>query len=536
MPLLKSNRAFYVLLALLVFCLTLGVRAEPENHQSTDWFYTLRPSDSLQSVAQQLLDRRHSWTDLSQYNQISNASSLQAGSIIKVPLEWLKQQPQPASVLSISGSVLIKRSQNSQFSLVKPETQIRVGDELATRSGTAIIKFADGSLLHVDANTSLVFNRLSHFGNTGMVDTRVRLKQGSVSSDIQPLVKGSRFEISTPSAVAAVRGTRFRISTEADGTKLEVTEGKVEFSHEHGMTVVNAGEGARIRANSALIERKPLPPAPESQFAGTTVSDLPATLSWESTVPAENYRYQLNKQGQTAPPVLAGQTREPQIEIDNIRNGDYTVAMRAVDAEGFEGMDANSPLKVQVDTEIAELLAPLDGSTVDQLRPTFRWTFEDENVLGRLEISRDAEFNELVSDYDFAKNQTVTLSGELEPGDYFWRVSSIGDDNRESQSPARKLAVRGKMPPVRILSVNYIGNQVGLFWNTLDQASGYVLQVGESPAFNSVLKEEALGKNSAHLKLTPGKRYYARVKGIGNDRYRSEYGPTKELFIAAPQE
>ncbi len=514
---------------LLGFC-SLAV-AEPKSPQQADWYYTLRPSDSLQSVAQAMLDRRYSWTDISQYNRIDNTAALQAGSIIRIPMDWLKQQPQPATTMSVSGSVLIKRSRDTSFSVLRANTRINVGDEISTRDGSVIVQFADGSLLHIDENSNIVFNRLSHFGQTGMVDTRMRLKKGSVSTDIQPLVKGSRFEISTPSAVAAVRGTRFRLETEAKATRIEVMEGEVEFSHEHGTTVVSAGEGARVHADSALIERKRLSPPPKSNFAGTTVSDLPTTLTWDQSAPAKSYRYEIKKPGKAEPALQSGELSQPQLELDNVKNGDYLVAMRSRDEDGYEGMDSSSPLRVQVDAEIPELLAPLNGSTIDNLNPTFRWQFSDQSMLGRLDVARDAAFEQLVTSFDYEKTTSITLQAKLEPGEYYWRVSGLGDDSSESKSETRKLAIRGNMKPVKILSVNYIENQVGLFWNTVDEANGYILQVSDNARFDNILKEEALGKASAHLKLTPGKRYYARVKGIGNELYRSEYGPVKELFI-----
>ena len=525
-PLLAGFK--YVFALLCGMLLSGALLATPPSDTHTDWHYTMRPSDSLQSVANKLLARNHSWTELVRYNAIDDLTQVKPGAILRIPVEWLKFQPKPASTLSTSGSVLIKKSRDSRFQVLKSGMQVHVGDEIATRQGTALIRFADGSLLRLEPDSTLVFNKLSHFGQTGMVDTRMRLKKGALSTEVSPLVKGSRFEITTPSAVAAVRGTKFRLKTNGDSSTLEVTEGQVAFSHEHGSTVVNAGEGARIHQQRAQIERVPLRPAPSPQFAGTQ-KDLPTTLVWDSPEAAK-YRYELldaNQQERLRESTLD----QPATTLDHVASGEYTVAMRAVDENGFEGMDAKTPIKVDLQADIAQLLAPLNNSTIDNTQPQFSWQVSDENTLTRLEIARDEAFENTLVDYTYDTHSKKVLDRTLAPGKYFWRVSSMAEGAQQANSEIRAISLRGKLKLVTILSVNYLDNQVGLFWNSIPEAQGYRLQISDTSGFTNILKEETIGKTSAHLKLTPGKRYYARVKGLGNELYQSDFGPVKELFI-----
>ena len=123
------------------------------------------------------------------------------------------------------------------------------------------------------------------------------------------------------------------------------------------------------------------------------------------------------------------------------------------------------------------------------------------------------------------------MRDKLDPGVYYWRVVGLSDQHIESASDARKVSVRGLMKQANILSVNYVKSQVGLFWTAIPEANGYILQISDSPNFLSILREESLEKPSAFLKLNPGKHYYARIKGIPNDLYQSEFGPNKKLFI-----
>lgn len=522
---------YYVLIccALLACSGSNLVLAQNNEITAQEWHYTLRPADKLQDVGKKFLNNRYSWTDIVHYNHIDNIASVEPGSIIRIPMQWLKHQPKPAKVMSISGSAQIKRINSTVFNTIKSNMPVYVGDEIATRNGTVLIKLADGSIVRLEKNSNLVFNKLSHFGKTGMVDTRIRLKKGTVSSEVSPLVKGSRYEITTPSAVAAVRGTKFRLESSQKDTKIEVTEGSVDFSHRHGKTIVQAGEGARIKQGSTTIERSLLPAAPTAQFEDRVITDLPATLKWKDQQNAQAYRYELTDKNNTR--LQSAKLDKPNVNLDHVNNGNYKIALRAIDNKGFEGIDATTDLSVNIPSETAELLKPLDSSILDIRKPAFSWKNKDSSTLSKLEIAYEDDFSNILTNFNFEPLNRTTLQKDLPPGEYFWHVLTLSDDMRTSASETRKLTVLGRLKPVRILSVNYIDNQVGLFWMSVDYAERYVLQISNSSSFQKILKEETLDKTKAHLRLTPGKRYYARVKAVGDERFTSDFGPVKELFI-----
>jgi hypothetical protein len=521
-----------LLSSLIVAITALFVQASFANEQQAEeWHYTLRPGDNLQKVSQGFLNRQHTWTDLIRHNKIEQVSSLASGSIIKIPMHWLKYQPRPAKVKSLTGSAQIKRASQTTFKVLKTTMQIRVGDELATREGNVLIEFADGSTVRLEENSNLVFNKLSHFGKTGMVDTRLRLKKGSLSTEVTPLVKGSRYEITTPSAVAAVRGTKFRLVSEDQATKIEVIEGSVDFSGPHGKTIVSAGQGARIKKGSARIEHNTLPDAPKPLFADSKIRDLPTKLSWQEQPTADQYKVQLtdnNKQDQL---VKSAKTSKPELELQHIENGEYDLSMRSINGKGFEGIDSVTKLSIDIATEKPTLLAPLDRSIIESLNPKFIWQLNDKSILGKLQLSKDRDFNLIVTKFDFNLKKEIKLKKPLMPGTYYWRVLSMAEDSEQIESDVRSFSIRGKLSPVKILSVNYVDSQVGLFWKKIDNAQGYILQVSDTKEFKTILKEQTIGKAKAHLRLSPGKHYYARVKGISADLFTSEFGPTKELFI-----
>lgn len=526
-----------IALAWLWMALTLGlmtassaVTADPGMQNDSEWFYTYRPADSIQAVAKRMLNPKHSWSDLARHNRIDNAKNVQAGSIIKIPMSWLKVQPKPAKVLSVNGNVLHKKARLSTYKMLKANQNIQVGDEVKSRNGTALIKLADTSIIRLESDSHIHFNRLSHFGDTGMTDTKIRLKRGGVINTVAPLKRGSRYEVSSPSAVAAVRGTEFRMRTEGNRTKIEVTEGKVEFGNRQHSSIINTGEAAEVSTPSAQIATRQLFPAPQKQTTQDSLSDLPTQFTWAPVPGAEGYKYELSEMDQ-GEQLQAGEMSNPELELANLKSGRYLLAMRAIDAEGFEGLNDLTQLEIALEGQAPMPLQPLDAIVANSAAVQFSWKVSNPSDLSKVQVSKDPEFIDLIVDAPFGNNKTFSPSPALKPGEYFWRVVALNQNQIESTSEQRSIRLQGLMDEVQILSVNYVNNQVGLFWNTVDQARGYVLQVSDHPEFRRILREESIKKSSAFLKLQADKTYYARVKGIGNALYQSEFGPGKKLEL-----
>ena len=533
----KSGCKHYLLM-LLVIVFAQNCFAE-NNRGSEEWHYTLRPGDTLLNISQSLLNHQYSMSDVVRHNHIDNQSLLAPGSIIRIPLHWLKQQPKPAEIKSVAGSVQIKRAGFSRYETLKPGMQIRVGDEIMTRQGSVVIQLADGSIIRLEEQSSLIFNRLSHFGKTGMVDTQLRLNKGSLTTDIPPLVKGSRYEIKTPSAVAAVRGTEFRLSSDANGSQLEVLEGVVEFSGKHGQVMVNAGQGAKINNNSSRIDVNNLPDAPQTRLAQESITKLPAKVEWEKSQQAQAYQVRLTEKDKHGKLVQESRQSGNSVELNQLKNGDYELAVSSIDQNGYQSADASSKIKVEIKGLQAELISPEDQAILTELTPSFLWNYSDTSVdkatdrsrQAKVEVALDEGFTAIVTDNDYISANRMRLEDPLIPGRYFWRVATLTNNTEISHSNSHSFVLKGKLASIKITSVNYLDKQVGLFWSPVANAEGYVLQVSDSSDFKTILKEEKLAKPRAHLLLNEGKLYFARVKGIASDLYVTEYGPIQEIFI-----
>ncbi|KZX77760.1 hypothetical protein A3715_26605 [Oleiphilus sp. HI0009] len=499
--------ASFVALALTLTSPSINAESY-DGYQNLDWHYTVRPNDSLKDVAERLLKRQYSWTSISHYNRLKDVENLQVGSIIKVPISWLKYQPRPAKIISSEGLALIKRRQETRYHAIKSNTQIYVGDELLTRDGKITVQFADNSTVKLDPHSHLIFNKLSKYEDVGMVDTRMRLSRGGLRTTVSPLVNGSRYEISTPSAVAAVRGTDFRLRSSLMGTTLEVLEGKVEFFYDHGRQMIESGDGVRTIVGRENLERINLFNLPRFKASSdlSNISDAEETLNWRG-LPAD-------------------------LNVED-KNASFKASGASVDTKDDESASQvqTNDEEVNQDPDAATLDLPLPGSIVDAFTAEFSWEVKHPETLSRFELSKTDDFKRLALPTKWSENTSYRLEDSIAAGNYFWRVRTLSAGKAEATSAARAVSIQGKLDVVNILTVNYIGDQVGIFWHTVDNAQGYVLQISDDKEFRRLLKEETLSKTRAFLKLPEGKHFYARVKGLGDEIFSSEFGPHKDILL-----
>ena len=546
---MNSKRLYnwFILLALLSL-MTSHSQAKALNANSTsadqkaasfEWHYTVRPKDNVWTLGDQFLDASHSWNDIVRHNNIKQANTIATGTILKIPVSWLKHQPAPALAASVSGNTMLRRHLESQYSMLEKNTSLRVGDEIATYDGSVLIKFADKSILRLSPNSNLIFNRLTRYGKTGMADTRLRLQKGRISTRVTPLNhQGSRYEINTPSAVAAVRGTAFRLMTKDNFTQLEVTEGLVNLSNASQSIEVNAGEGVSLHPGSSRFVSVDLPKilTPQSavnieNIAVTKTDQLPVTLKWLEQKEIATYYYQLFKDSEEGELLDSSFLEKPEVKLNHLTNGTYLVAMRSIDSKGFNGLDHQISVVIGMIAKPATLLMPANDTLLDNDMPEFTWQYNSKNELSQLQVAKDFEFTELVSTSEHAPDNTTLPNESLFPGEYYWRVKTLAGGSSVAYSDIRRLQIRGMLPPSKIISVNYVEDRAKVFWNTVPQADHYILQLAEDHRFEKIIHEDTLTSASANIKLTQGKRYFARVKGVGSHLFTSEFSTGKELQL-----
>ncbi|MBQ0747145.1 MAG: FecR domain-containing protein [Marinobacter sp.] len=496
-----------------------------------EWIYTFKPGESFSEIASELLAKNVSAGRLLQYNSIDNSATLGEGDRIRIPLSWLKRQPDPARATSVSGNVQLISGIDGRKKTLTKDTLVRVGDEVLSAEGAATITLADGSEVRLSPNSRLIFNRLTQYGKSGMIDTRLRLNRGEVHTRVKPVIEGgARFEIETPSAVAAVRGTAFSLQTGPEGTSLQVTEGVVDFGAPNRTQRIPAGYSATVASNSTSeLSIRRMPPAPEINPLPPVLTQLPAEMTWKRE-PATNYRLDIFET-ESGRWVESREINDSRFDISRLDNGQYEIHLAAFDAQGMAGMPGILPIEVDLQARTANLLEPENEGSVNDDMPEFRWTLNGENEVARVEIAEDEAFGNLVATSEWAPGTTALPSRPLSPGQYYWRVVTEAGGNSVATTQPRKLIVNGTLPPVRIISINYVNSQVRVFWEKVDTATNYRMQLAEEPGFNNIIKEATLPDTTAALRLIPGRRYFVRLKALSDSLLQSRWGPGRELYL-----
>jgi len=494
-----------------------------------DWAYTVRPGDKLKSLSDRLLDDRHSWSELLRHNNLSADKSLHAGQVLKIPLRWLRHQPRPATALAVTGKVYY-RSQEHSFATLHSGVKLNVGDEVHSDQGHAVIELADKSVVRLAAHSTLLFNRLTQYGQTGMADTRMRLRKGSLSTDVHPLSDPhSSFEIETPSAVAAVRGTAFRLHAGTSGTRLEVTRGKVAFSNSFRQSLVHAGFGAHLSSTGGFREQR-LPPKPPAPASPGSLTRLPVKLTWRPVAAASAYQLDLFNT-KTGAWLRSERLTRSSVTLSDLRNGPYRAELAAVSTSGMEGLPSPVTFSVALKARAATLQSPADGTRVHKGPVHFAWQFQGNNQQARVQVSTSKDFSKLAAQSPWLTESGSSMSKSLGPGVYYWRVETRAGGSSRATSQVSSFVVPGKLPEVRIITANYVKNQVRIFWRQVPAVDAYRLQLSANANFTKIIREETLDSNTVALRLIPGRHYFVRLKPVSSGPLKSIWGPARELYV-----
>jgi hypothetical protein len=161
-----------------------------------------------------------------------------------VPASAAAQDPAgdpPAHISYVDGAAVLER--DGRHETAPASMPLLAGDRVRTQDGRVEILFADGSTLHLDANTVVDFQS----------DEVIRLLSGRVRISIAGSTRSVAYRVDAPSAwVQIATPGEYRIGVAAgDEVELAVLRGAAELVNEDGRTVLSAGERAFARVGAS---------------------------------------------------------------------------------------------------------------------------------------------------------------------------------------------------------------------------------------------------------------------------------------------
>lgn len=499
----------------LVLTVLLPILAATGPARASDWLYTVRPGDSLWTIAERFLLRPSRWLELGRYNRLADPDELSPGTLLRIPVAWLRVRPAAAELVAASGAVEITRPDGTRAP-ARPGDRLEGGETLTTGpEAAATVRLADGTLLEIGPDSRVAFDRLSAYGRTGMIDTRLGLPAGRVRATVPRGTGGLTIE--TPGATAAVRGTAFRVGFDPAGTRAEGLEGLVEVEGRGTVRRLGPGSGTLARPGEPPAPVRPLLPPPRPAGAAELES-VPQRVLLEPLAGAVAYRLELLG-GPDGKELLLSRTAErPELRFD-LPNGRYALRARGIDRDGLEGRDLEQEIRVHARPEPPMPLRPRQGGIEREARPRFAWAAPAGASGYRFELFREGEPAPLLA-LELAEPHT-TAPLELPPGTYRWRVATLAEGASGPFGPSWRFERRPPTPTPEA-APSFGEDGLSLRWPELAPGQRREVQLAREPGFARPAVARTVDGPELELPWPDPGRWYLRTRIIEAD---GEPGP-----------
>ncbi len=508
----------------------------PASAAAQDWTYRVRPGDTLWDLGGAYLKPSVPWQQLQQHNRIDNPYRLPPGQPLRFPIGWLRVEPAPARVLAVRGPVQLAAGTGAATRALQAGENLHIGDVVQTGADASLtLEFADASRLQLREHSRLRLDQLSRYGRTGMVDTRMRLQQGRASNRVTP-ARGpaSRYIIDAPTATSSVRGTVFRVSAGQAGqpAATEVLEGKVQVGNPRGQQLVHPGQASMAPdMDAAPMAASALLPAPSLAAETLQRPGLPLQLHWQPVDGADHYRIEVVQAAMAEILLFATTTTDPRLTIAALPPGQHRLLLRAVDAQGVEGLDASADFSLDDQPPPPLTVAPLHGQDVNSDRPRFRWTRAPGAQASVLQIASEPQFLSPLQE-QATTGTDLRLRQPLPPGQYFWRVASRDGQGRQGPyGDALPLQLTDLPVDPALQPPEADGKALTLRWQPGSAGQTYRVQVSRNGAFEAPWLDQTVEQPQVSFKRPWHGTLHVRVQYIDDDGHAGPFSPAQQVSL-----
>lgn len=149
---------------------------------------------------------------------------------------FAQRKPVPATIVFVKGKAEVQRAGERAWRPAELQMAVNPGDKLSTEAGAELeIRLDDGSVLKLKDKSLLELDAMEKQAKPLTTITSLKLGLGKLLGCVRKLSsRESKFEVTTPTAVAGVRGTVFAVFAEGDSTGLDVLQGQVAVAGQLG--------------------------------------------------------------------------------------------------------------------------------------------------------------------------------------------------------------------------------------------------------------------------------------------------------------
>lgn len=386
-----------------------------------EWLYPVKPGEHLWGLAERFLENHKSYAKLQQLNGIKDPKRLPPGSVLRIPLAWMRRVATEARITALNGSVEIERPGIAARPAGVGDA-LREQDRLRTAPDAyAAITLPDGTQVRVLAGSEIAVEAMATFQNARVFDSLLLVARGRTET-IAPIDRdgATRFELRTRAGVTSVRGTVFRVATTdaGDTSTTEVLRGRVETGNDAGRVKVDAGFGTVMAPDRAPSPPTALLPAPALDGIPAKLVRMPVLVDFPPVAGAVRYRLQLAADSTFSPLLADVATEAPAIELPDLPDGQYAIRVRGIDAQGLEGTDAAREFQISARPGAPRSEEPAQGALAGDTPPRFAWTPDGtaDRLRYRFQLARDDAFTQLQADVRDLATPEYAPTEPLPPG------------------------------------------------------------------------------------------------------------------------
>ncbi len=524
-PILKL---FRISILWLMLALAFGASAAEE------WVYTVKPGENLWQITEDFLVNTRYWRRLQRLNKIADPHHVLPGTKLIIPLKWTRFHPSKANVTRVSGTASVVLAASAKQVPVTLGMELNTGDRIRTEGKSSVtLVFEDGSQLVLRENSDLKLEKIESFERADAYRTQLRLNRGRSVNKVNPYKKpGSRFEIATPSATAAVRGTHYRVTAESQKTTTtEVLDGKVRVGNDLGQVGVPKGYGTVAQKDLPPSPPVELLPPPDLSGLPKLIERLPLKFEVGKVDGAVAYRTQITQD--PAFQKLAYNKVSPtnQIKVANLPDGKYLIRVRGIDPDRLEGYDELHEFTLNARPEPPLALMPKPDAALPMDHRKFSWTGGEGITSYHFQLDDTPDFKTPLVDKSGYKETTLTLDRTLTPGTWYWRIAAI--DPKEGMGPfgdPNRFRIRKSAPKAEA----DLSDEGIVFRWPADEGEGYRyrIQVARDKSFANPLVDETITEAEYTLQKPeqPG-TLFMRVKVIEKDGFEGDWSRPQTLVI-----
>ena len=428
------------------------------------------------NVAQRKFDDRVVW------ERISNGTKLYYGDTIRTSdLAQAKIELKDGTILDLSENTMIQVGFNAQGKLQISIDGGGIQIDSSTTSEAVEVKLDDGSVVNVDAGSSLAAKTDS---KTGVHNVEVKSGSAQVtteSGETASLAYGESVNVEKGKEIQKnpvtvmyppsdlkllnIRGGAMSVkfewrAGEGEAVTIQTSFSKEFNSFESNQTFKNATT-SEIKAESGVlywrafteetrdravtgkinIEKitgvRGVSPATASEFRYRTA--LPrVAFRWTGNEYAERYRLLVSATPDMRSVVSDVEATGTFVSIDSLEEGNYwwqVTPYYSLNSIGYEGASDVYAFKVIRNEQIRrpELSAPAENAQIvyrDIVPANFIWKSELKNATYELTVARDSDFTTVVFNTETKETRFSKefLPSELRDGVYFWKILRKSDD------------------------------------------------------------------------------------------------------------